>query len=238
MIEWWHGVAGVAVLALAIGARRQPISHQMMPWRNERWLGFPDPKLSAGAQDQDRSEGAYEGMGKASRGLRRQDTFAEERISQTDGAKRGQSSLMEREVHEFHIMEYTALRAQLTQQYQTSFNWLIYIITANAVIASWVSSNTGSKAQYGSLYYVAAALPFLVSIFGHVILFISYRSIQATITYLKSVDRKYGADVGFGRFYDNLKATAKLPSTRGILNGICWIIDGLALGFLCFVIFS
>jgi hypothetical protein len=145
---------------------------------------------------------------------------------------------MEKEVHEFHMMEYTALRAQLTQQYQTSFNWLIYIITANAVIASWVSSNTTSKSQYGSLYYVAAALPFLVSILGHVILYISYRSIHASIMYLKSVDRKYGADIGFGRFYDQMKMTAKLPSTRGILNGICWIIDTLSLGFLCFVIFS
>lgn len=143
---------------------------------------------------------------------------------------------MDSQVHEFHIMEYTALRAQLTQQYQTSFNWLIYIITANAIIASWVSSNAGSKLQFGSLYYLAAALPFLISVLGHVVLFISYRSIEATIKYLKVVDARYGKDVGFGRFYDNMKATTKLPSTRGILTCICWIIDGLALMFLGFVI--
>src|SRR5262245_29481790 len=104
MIEWWHSAAGVAILALAIGSRRSPASQQMFAWRNENWLGFRDPKSFAGAEKRDRSEGANGGMRKAARGLSRQNTFEEERISQTDGAKLGQSPLMEREVHEFHMM--------------------------------------------------------------------------------------------------------------------------------------
>jgi len=145
---------------------------------------------------------------------------------------------MKREVHEFYLMEYQALRAQLTQQYQTTFNWLIYIITADAVIVSWISNVTATKGALSEIYYVAAALPLIISIFGHIILAVSYRSIESTINYLKLIDRRYGDEVGFGKYYDALKAKTKLPSTRGVLIGIACVIDGLAFLFLCLVIFG
>ena len=145
---------------------------------------------------------------------------------------------MERQVHEFYLMEYAALRTQLMQQYQTTFNWLIYIITADAVIVSWITNVSATKGTLGEIYYMAAALPLIISVFGHIILAVSYRSIESAIIYLKTIDRKYGDDVGFGQFYDGLKVHARLPSTRAVLLGVACVIDALAALFLVIVIFS
>lgn len=141
---------------------------------------------------------------------------------------------MEKHIHEFHMMEYAAVRSQLAHQYQNTSNWFVYVITANAIIVSWLSTQNG----LGSVHYVAAVLPLIVSVLGHAIFIVSYRSIRAMIEYLKRIDNMYGPTIGFGAYYDGLRQGSRLPSTIGLLSGMFVIVEVLSLIFLLIVVFS
>jgi hypothetical protein len=106
---------------------------------------------------------------------------------------------------QFHIAEYTALRATLLSNVKSSYDAVTYISIANSAIFSWLISAMSSNRNY-ALCVVVAWLPFLITLFGWTLLLVRNVAIARLVAYFRLVENALSIDgLGWERFVQAYK---------------------------------
>jgi hypothetical protein len=101
---------------------------------------------------------------------------------------------------QFHIAEYTALRAELLSHVKSSYDAVTYVSIANAAIFSWLISAISANRNY-ALCVVVAWLPFLLTLVGWALFLTRNAAIARLAAYFKLMEKVLSIDgLGWERF--------------------------------------
>ena len=101
---------------------------------------------------------------------------------------------------QFHIAEYTALRAELLSNVKSSYDAVTYVSIANSAIFSWLAKAITSNANY-ALCVVAAWFPLLLTLGGWALFLNRNAAIARLSAYFRLVEDVMSSDgLGWERF--------------------------------------
>ena len=118
---------------------------------------------------------------------------------------------------QFFLTEYTTLRSELVQQYKFAYNWVIYVFSANGVIAIWTLENLKNSQVQKTLIMIAIFIPFIITLSGIILLLTNIRAINMIAKYLREVELENTERGGITAYYMEKAWSKSILQTRYVL---------------------
>jgi hypothetical protein len=133
---------------------------------------------------------------------------------------------------QFHIAEYTALRAELLSNVKSSYDAVTYVSIANSAIFSWLAKAITSNANY-ALCVVAAWFPLLLTLGGWALFLNRNAAIARLSAYFRLVEDVMSSDgLGWERYAPTHKRRRHVFHMIFLVNLILSISLGVLITYL------
>jgi hypothetical protein len=125
---------------------------------------------------------------------------------------------------EFHKAEYAAIRAEIPFYLKQLREALLYVIIGNATIFAWLSSNYASKSEFRDITIIISWTPFLLSLFGWLFSYGTWRSVRRIADYTYILEEKFAChELGWEHYLAALRKGNKHFSELSITNFLFFI---------------